>query len=141
MKTARSDDQTRVGAGREPVEDPEDHQPLGAAVHAVSTQDALSHRLASELPDLRPPAVLLQRLAETLGGEAVVLLCGDLRPLGFGAYDGQLCLVTPTRVVLATATRMSGSEGAFGVEQWDREIAPLARIAPVLPRTPEPDAG
>ena len=94
-------------------------------MHVVPTQDHLQLRLAGELPDLRPPAVLLQRLSEALGGETVLLLCGDLRPLGFGAYDGQLCLVTPTRVVLATATRRPGPEGAFGVEQWEREVAPL----------------
>ncbi|HWH30364.1 MAG TPA: hypothetical protein VNU26_15665 [Mycobacteriales bacterium] len=105
------------------------------------SRSTLEVRIASRLPDLRLPAVLLQRLDEALGTEQVQLVCGDLRPLGFGAYDGQLCVVTPTRVLLATATRASGPEGAFGLEHWDREVAPLPRFVPVRPRAPEPDAG
>ena len=52
-----------------------------------------------------------------------------------------MCLVTPTRVLLATATRAAGPEGAFGLEQWEREVAALPRFVPVRPRAPEPDAG
>ena len=103
-------------------------------MHVVPAQDVLAYRIASELPELRPPAVLLQRLTDALAGEEVLLLAGDLRALGFGAYEGQLCLVTATRVVLATATRATGPEGAFGVEQWEREVAPVPRFAPVRPR-------
>jgi hypothetical protein len=99
-------------------------------MHAVGQQDALAGRFAAALPDVRPPAVLLQRLAEGLAGEDIQLLCGDLRPLGFGAYEGQVCVVTPTRVLLATATRGAGSEGSFGVEQWDREVAAMPVFAP-----------
>ena len=94
-------------------------------------QSHLELRLAVELPELRPPAVLLQRLSEALSDETVLLLCGDLRPLGFGAYGGQLCLVTPTRVLLATATQRPGPEGAFGVEQWEREVAPVPSLSVV----------
>ena len=106
-------------------------------MHVVPASGHLELRLAAELPDLRPPAVLLQRLAEALAGETVLLLCGDLRPLGFGAYDGQLCLVTPTRVVLATGTQRPGPEGSFGVEQWEREVAPL----PGFTGVPQPQPG
>ena len=108
-------------------------------MHVVPTQDHLQLRLASELADLRPPAVLMQRLSEALAGETVLLLCGDLRPLGFGAYDGQLCLVTPTRVLLATATQRPGPEGAFGVEQWEREVAPLPGFTGVPQPAPADD--
>ena len=108
-------------------------------MQVVSTS-TLEFRIASTLPDLRLPAVLLQRLNEALGTEEVQLVCGDVRPLGFGAYDGQLCVVTPTRVLLATATRASGAEGSFGLEHWDREVAALPRFVPVRPRDPEPDA-
>jgi hypothetical protein len=103
----------------------------GVNVHVVPAQDDLEHRLAVELPGLRCPAGLLQRLSEALSGEAVLLVCADLRPRGFGAYDGQLCLVTPTRVLLATATQRPGPEGAFGVEQWDRQICPLPGPMPL----------
>jgi hypothetical protein len=54
-------------------------------VHVVSTQEALAHHLAAALPDLRPPALILQRLSEALADEPVLLACGDLRPPGFGA--------------------------------------------------------
>ena len=97
----------------------------------LPSQSHLELRLAVELPDLRPPAVLLQRLSEALSGETVLLLCGDLHPLGFGAYGGQLCLVTPTRLLMATGTHRPGPEGAFGVEQWEREVAPLPSISAV----------
>jgi hypothetical protein len=103
----------------------------------VQQHNALELRIAAELPELRPPAVLLQRLSEVLADEPVQLLCGDLRPLGFGAYDGQLCVVTPSRVLLATATRASGPEGAFGIEAWDREVAAVPRFVPVPPRIAE----
>lgn len=106
----------------------------------VPVPDVLAYRLAVQLPGFRPPAPLLQRLAETLGDEEVQLLVGDLRPLGFGAYEGQLCLVTPARVLLVTATRAGGQEGAFGLETWDREVTPLPRVAPVLPRSPLPES-
>ena len=109
-------------------------------MHVVSTS-TLEFRIASTLPHLRLPAVLLQRLNEALGTEEVQLVCGDVTPLGFGAYDGQLCVVTPTRVLLATATRASGPEGAFGLEHWDREVAALPRFVPVRPRDPGDDAG
>jgi hypothetical protein len=102
-------------------------------------QTPLEHRLAADLPELRLPAALVQRLADSLAGEAVRLLCGDVQALGFGAYEGQLCVVTPTRVILATATRLPGPEGAFGVEQWNREVAAVPRFVPLRPRLPEPD--
>ncbi len=112
----------------------------GAAVQVVQGLP-LEYRLAVELPSVRLPAGLLQRLEAALAGEPVLLACGDVRPLGFGAYDGQLCLVTATRVLLATATRTAGPEGAFGLEHWDREVAAVPRFVPVRPRAPEPDAG
>ena len=108
-------------------------------MHVLPASGHLELRLATELPALRPPAVLLQRLSEALAGESVLLLSGDLRPLGFGAYDGQLCLVTPTRVLLATATQRPGPEGAFGVEQWEREVAPLPGFTGVPQPAPADD--
>ena len=103
----------------------------------VPVPDVLAYRMAVQLPGFRPPAHLLQRLADVLEDEAVLLLAGDVRPLGFGAYDGQLCLVTPTRVVLVTATRATGEQTSFGIEHWDREVAPLPSLAPVVPRLPQ----
>jgi hypothetical protein len=90
----------------------------------------LEHRLAADLPELRLPVGIVQRLSDALGGELVQLLTGDVRPLGSGAYEGQLCVVTPTRVLLATATRSSVPEASFGLETWEREIAPVPRCAP-----------
>ena len=100
----------------------------------VPVQDVLAYRLAVEVPDLRPPAALLQRLSDVLGEEEVLLLTTDLRPLGFGAYAGQLCMVTATRVLLATAGQGTG-EAAFTLEQWVRE-APVRAAGPVSPRSP-----
>ena len=100
----------------------------------VPVQDVLAYRLAVEVPDLRPPAALLQRLSDVLGEEEVLLLTTDLRPLGFGAYAGQLCLVTATRVLLATAGAGTG-EAAFTLEQWAREV-PARPATPVPPRAP-----
>lgn len=100
---------------------------------------ALEERITLALPELRPPAGLLRRLAEVLGDEEVVLLCGDVRSLGFGTYDGQLCLVTPTRVLLATALREQGPDAAFGLEEWDRQAAPMPQVLHVLPRSETAD--
>ena len=89
----------------------------------------LEHVLAAALPQLRPPVPLVHRLEGELGGERVLLAAGDLRPLGFGAHDGQLCLVTPTRVLLATGLGTGGPE-AFAVEVFDRQAAPVPRLVP-----------
>ena len=95
----------------------------------VNQQSVLEQRLGEVCPDMRPPVVLIKRLVDVLEGEEVLLACGDLASRGFGAYDGQLCLVTPTRVVLATASSLQGPDG-FGVEQWDRQIGQLPRMLP-----------
>ena len=63
----------------------EEHQ-----MHTTEQPDALESRLTRLLAGPRPPAVLVQRLAEALTGGTVVLGCADLRSLGFGAYEGQL---------------------------------------------------
>ena len=98
----------------------------------TTSASLLEQRLSEVLPGIVPPAGLLMRLAEVLGPEPVVLACGDLHPLGFGSYDGSVCLVTPNRVVLATAT---GPSGLFGIEEWDREVGPVpsALTRPTLP--------
>lgn len=103
----------------------------------TTSASRLEHRLGEVLPEVVPPAGLLMRLAEVLGAEPVVLGCGDLRPLGFGSYEGQVCLVTPNRVVLATAT---GPDGLFGIEEWDREVGPVPTVLrrPTLP-APRPE--
>ena len=107
-------------------------------MHTTREHDLLDQRLGEAMPELRPPAVLLKRLAEVVGDEQVLLVAGDLHPLGFGAYGGQLCLVTPTLVVLATGTHAPGPEGAFGVEHWSREIGAVPRSLPRLPARPAP---
>ena len=103
----------------------------------TTSASRLEQRLTEVLPEVVPPAGLLMRLAEVLGAETVVLACGDLRPLGFGSYEGQVCLVTPNRVVLATAT---GPHGLFGIEEWDREVGPVPTVLrrPTLP-APRPE--
>ena len=103
----------------------------------TTSASLLEQRLTEVLPGTVPPAGLLMRLAEVLGAEPVLLACGDLRPLGFGSYEGQVCLVTPNRVVLATAT---GTNGLFGIEEWDREVGPVPTVLrrPVLP-VPRPE--
>ena len=104
----------------------------------VTVADVLAYRLAVEVPGLRPPVGLLQQVADRLGHEEAVLVTTDLQPVGFGAYAGQLCLVTPTRVLLATATGRSG-EGSFAVEEWRRAVA-ARRAVPVRPREGRHDA-
>ncbi len=101
-------------------------------MQTTTSASALEQRLGEVLPGIVPPAGLLMRLAEVLGPEPVVLACGDLHPLGFGSYDGSVCLVTPNRVLLATAT---GPSGLFGIEEWDREVGPVpsALRRPTLP--------
>lgn len=106
----------------------------------VNAQSELEQRLAAVLPDLRPPAALLRQLADGLRDEEVVLACGDLRPLGFGAYEGQLCLITPTRVLLATASSLHGPDG-FGIEEWDRRVSPLPQLRPRRVAPPAPRQG
>lgn len=99
-------------------------------MQTTTSASVLGQRLAEVLPGVVPPAGLLMRLAEVLGPEPVLLASGDLRPLGFGSYDGQVCLVTPNRVVLATA---SGPSGLFGIEEWEREVGPVRLLLPSLP--------
>lgn len=106
----------------------------------VDQQAALEQRLAEVLPDVRPPAVLLKRLAEVLAGEPVLLLCGDLAPQGFGAYGGQLCLVTPNRVLLVTGMRVQSPEQGFGLEVWDRQVGPVPHLTVVRPPAPRGDS-
>lgn len=105
-------------------------------VHIVNQSTPLENRLAAALQEVRPPAALLKRVAEVLADEDLLLVAGDLAPMGFGAYDGQLCLVTPNRVILVTATHVQSPDSAFGVEEWDREIGPLLHLHPVLPPAP-----
>ena len=101
-------------------------------MQTTTSASVLEQRLTEVLPGVVPPAGLLMRLAEVLGAERVDLACGDLRPRGFGSYDGSVCLVTPNRVVLATAT---GPNGLFGIEEWDREVGPVPTrlLRPTLP--------
>lgn len=108
-------------------------------MHTTEQRQAVESRLAGLLPGLRPPAGLVRRLAEALTGEPVVMGVADLRCLGFGAYEGQVCLVTATRVLLATGTRVADPEHAFVLEQWDRGVAPMRRLFAVRPRVPLPD--
>lgn len=108
-------------------------------MNTLEQQHALQARLADLVPGVRLPAALVQRLAEALATESFLLACGDVRSLGFGSYEGQLCLVTPTRVLLATGTRVAAPERAFGLEQWDREVAPLPHLRTLRPRSPLPD--
>ena len=103
-------------------------------MHTVDLDSTLDDRLARALPQLRLPAALRRRVAEALEGEHVQLLAGDLTACGFGAYEGQLCLVTPTRVLLVTATNVQDPDSAFGLEEWDRQIGALPRFLP--PRVP-----
>lgn len=105
-------------------------------MRVVEDGQALERRVAAVLGGSAPPAVLLARVAEVVADEPVLLVSGDLRPLGFGAYDGQICLVTPTRVVLATATRAAVPEHAFGLEEWHREVAAMPTVFPATPRPP-----
>jgi len=107
-------------------------------VPPVPVADVLAYRLAVEVPGLRPPAAMLQQVAERLGDEEAVLVTTDLQAVGFGAYAGQLCIVTPTRVLLVTATGRSG-EGSFAVEEWRRAVA-ARRAVPVRPREARHDA-
>ena len=102
----------------------------------VEEQDRLSARLERAVPGLRPPQLLVRRLAEELAGEDLLLLAGDVRALGFGAYEGQVCAVTPRRVLLATATRQTTADSGFTVEQWERQVAPV----PLLHPRPRPAA-
>jgi hypothetical protein len=101
-------------------------------VQVTTVPSALEQQLERALPGLVLPAPLLMRLAEVLGPERVEMACGNLRPLGFGAYDGSVCLVTPNRVLLATAT---GPNGLFGIEEWEREVGPVPTVLarPTLP--------
>ena len=108
-------------------------------MHAIEQQEALQSRLEEMVPVLRPPAALVRRLAEALAGEAVELACTDVRSLGFGAYEGQVCLVTATRVVLATATAVAEPERAFVLEQWERQVARSPRLTSLRPREPLPE--
>lgn len=100
---------------------------------------SLHHRLAAALPELQLPARLVKDLAGRVAGEQVLLVAGDVRALGFGAYQGQVVLVTPTRVLLATGLRSTAAEGAFGVEEWERQTGPLPRFRPFAPRPAEPE--
>ena len=108
-------------------------------MQSVDARTGLEQRLGQLCPELRPPVVLLTRLVDVLAGEDVLLACGDLVARGFGAYDGQLCLVTPTRVLLATASSLHGPDG-FGLEHWDRQVGQLPRLLPygrrVVPPAP-----
>ncbi len=76
-----------------------------------------------------------------MGGEDVLLLSADLQPLGFGAYRGQLCVVSATKVVLVTATELQREDAAFGVEQWPRQVGVLPRALPRRNRPPAPRRG
>ncbi len=108
--------------------------------HAAADRLPLEHCLA-EVLHARPPARLLVRLAEVVGVEEVLLLSSDLRPLGFGAYRGQLCLVTATKVVLVTGTQVQGEDAAFGLEQWSRQVGVLPRALPRRTVPPAPRRG
>jgi hypothetical protein len=95
-------------------------------------QDRLVGRLTEVMPGVRLPAALIQRLTMLLNGQEVQLASGDVRPLGFGAYSGQLCLVTHSRVVLATA-KDGSAEDPFDVQMWSRarkQPGPRGRPAP-----------
>jgi hypothetical protein len=98
----------------------------------LEEQDRLVARLTEVMPGVRLPAALIQRLTTLLNGQDVLLASGDVRPLGFGAYSGQLCLVTHSRVVLATA-KDGPAEDPFDVQMWSR-----ARKQPGVRRQPAP---
>lgn len=120
-------------ATEQPTEDPR-------AQWVCRDRPGLEQQLAQALQG-QPPARLLVRLTEAVGGQDVLLLSSDLQPLGFGAYRGQLCVVTPTAVVLVTATELQGEEAAFGLEQWPREVGVLPRALPHRPGPPAPRQG
>jgi hypothetical protein len=101
----------------------------------LEEQDRLVGRLTEVMPGIGLPAALVQRLTTLLNGQDVQLASGDVRPRGFGAYSGQLCLVTHSRVILATA-RDGSTEDPFEVQMWSR-----ARKQPAARRRPAPPVG
>jgi hypothetical protein len=82
--------------------------------------DALANQWADRLP-----MHLWYRIAMLVGDEDVVYATTDVEGVEPGVYSGRVLVLTPTRVILATAARATdgdaeGHEASVRVESWRR---------------------